>query len=175
MADTGFRNGRDRLCCIAVEGHAIGADEDRRILTNGVTPGFFETMGIGLLLGRDFNGQDLSKGRFQVAIINESMARYYFGNANPLGRRFGFFGVNAPKRKYDTEIVGVVKDVRYGNLRDAPPRIIYYPRRGGNTIEARVGGDPAATASALRAQFKMSTRTCESSASTRSRKSWNGH
>jgi predicted permease len=149
MADTGFRNGRDRLCCIAVEGRAIRADEDRRILTNGVTPGFFATMGIPLLLGRDFNAHDVGKGRFQVAIINETMARYYFGKANPLGRRFGFWGFK-PKSVYDTEIIGVVKDVRYGNLRDAPPRLIYYPRHGGNTIEARVAGDSAAMASALR-------------------------
>ena len=106
-----------------MEARAIGADEDRRIQTDGVTPGYFETMGITLLLGRDFNAQDL-KGRFQVAIINETMARYYFGTSNPLGRRFGFSGPKAAS-KYDTEIVGVVKDVRYGNLRDAAPRIIY--------------------------------------------------
>jgi predicted lysophospholipase L1 biosynthesis ABC-type transport system permease subunit len=70
------------------------------------------------------------------------MARYYFGNVNPVGLRFGW---GEPGRtKFDTEIIGLVRNANYGKLREQPPRLIYFPAVGGEVIQVRTAGDPAA-------------------------------
>ena len=74
---------------------------------DGVCPGYFATMGIGLVSGREFTERDV-QGAPRVAIINETMAKYFFDGKDPIGRRFGA-GNGKPT---DIEIVGVVKDVR---------------------------------------------------------------
>src|SRR5262245_21064494 len=92
MAGSGFRTGTSRTCCISVEGYANRPDEDREVQINRVTPGYFQTMGLPLLLGRDFMPQEAGGKPFEfpkIAIINETMARHYFGETNPLGKRFG--------------------------------------------------------------------------------------
>src|SRR5437879_11689357 len=88
---------------------------------------YFETMGTPLLNGRDFSPQDerldasTATNAPGVAIINESMARKYFGNASALGRRFSLFG--SADRKF--EIVGVVKDAKYSSLGEPAPPTFY--------------------------------------------------
>src|SRR6202022_130948 len=100
MSDSGFQTGYSRTCCVAVEGYTAGANEDRQIRTDGVAPGYFHTIGLPILLGREFlpqdrNPQDKESGDKprespKVAIINEAMARYYFGKASPVGKHFGW-------------------------------------------------------------------------------------
>jgi hypothetical protein len=100
-------------------------------------------MGLPLVRGRDFAPHEPGA---HVAIINETMARYYFGNGNPLGKRFGWG--DPPQLSYDIEIIGVVKDANYGSLRDKAPRLIYFPGQGGNLLVVRAtapGMTPAAT------------------------------
>jgi predicted permease len=152
MAHSGFLYTHWATCCIAVEGYTHRPDEDRQIQINGVSPGYFQTLGLPLLLGRDFTPQDIgsqpgksSKGDpffyANVAIINETMARHYFGTANPLGRRLGW--ANPEKGndnfKYTSEIVGVVKDSVYDNIREKA-RYIYFPSQDGKTLVARAAG-----------------------------------
>jgi predicted permease len=152
MAHSGFLYTHWATCCIAVEGYTHRPDEDRQIQINGVSPGYFQTLGLPLLLGRDFTPQDTgsqpgksSKGDpffyANVAIINETMARHYFGPANPLGRRLGW--ANPEKGndnfKYTSEIVGVVKDSVYDNIREKA-RYIYFPSQDGKTLVARAAG-----------------------------------
>lgn len=85
-----------------------------------VKPGYFSTVEISLLLGRDFDPQD-QQNSAKVAIINETMARRLLPNRNPMGQRLSLGG-NMP-----IEIVGVVKDAKYDSvLTDAPP-ILYLP------------------------------------------------
>jgi predicted permease len=79
-------------------------------------------MGIPLVSGREFTERDVI-GAPKVAIINETMAKYFYGSSNPIGRRFGF-GRGKPT---DIEIVGIAKDVRSVELRDQPPRYVYIP------------------------------------------------
>ncbi len=61
MADAGFLQGiTDGSCCIAVEGYNYHSDEERRLRTNGVRPGYFQTIGLPLMLGREFTPSEMS-------------------------------------------------------------------------------------------------------------------
>ena len=161
MSGTGFASGTSATCCIAVEGYTPGPSENRQIRTNSVTPRYFETIGLPLLLGHNFAVEDADAGRGgrepHVAIINEAMAHYYFGNANPIGRRFGW-GDDPQKVKYDTEIIGVAKDANYGSLRESPPRYIYFPGTGGNVLQIRTAADPVTMAASIGREIQAATR-----------------
>lgn len=151
MGGSGFRNGTSQTCCLAVEGREAGTTEDRRIVTNSVTADYFTTMGIPLLAGREFTPADMVgwHEREKAAIVNESFARYYFGARSGVGRRIGWG--DPPKVRYTIEIVGVVKDSTFGDLRTGTDRMIYFPTQGGDVIEVRVGGNPTALISPIRA------------------------
>jgi predicted permease len=152
MAIVGFRSGIIRGCCISVEGYTNRSNEDRGVHMNSVTPGYFRTMGLPLLLGRDFTAEEAFSRVPKIAIINETMARYYFGKENPLGRRFGWG--DPPQLKFDSEIIGVVKDANYGELRDRPPRLIYYPKQGGDVLVVRAAGPIAALSATIRREIQ---------------------
>ena len=122
MSQIGALTGNNWSMTIRVDGYQAKEGEDLNPSVDGVGPRYFETMGIPLVSGREFTERD-SKGAPRVAIINETMARYFFAGTNPIGRRFGFGG-GAPT---DIEIVGVVKDVRSLELRDQAPRFVYIP------------------------------------------------
>jgi predicted permease len=114
-----------------------------------ISPGYFETMQVPVMLGRAFDDRDLSSKR-SVMIVNETFARHYFGTANAVGRQVGL----APGAS-DIEIVGVVKDGKYTGLREQPVRMVYVPYRPGPwsssvTIHLRTLGDPMGVTSALR-------------------------
>jgi predicted permease len=103
---------------ITVPGFAENPDNRRRVNLNLVAPRYFETLGTPFIAGRDFTSED--EGGPPVAIVNQAMARYYFGAATPLGHRFTFQGQATP-----VEIVGVVGDAKYNDVHDTPPRTIY--------------------------------------------------
>jgi predicted permease len=93
--------------------------EDRRYLSiNWVAPKYFETLGTPLLAGRDFSFENQHRGH--VAIVNRAMARYYFGAGSPLGKHITFDSDDKPY-----EIVGVVGDAKYYEIREATLRTIY--------------------------------------------------
>jgi predicted permease len=94
--------------------------ESAEVSVKTVTPGFFETMGIRLLAGRDFSARDDAQSP-RVAIVNETVATRYFGGQNPLGQRVGVG--SAP----DTQIVGVIADTKYRDLRAPVPNTVYVP------------------------------------------------
>jgi len=157
MASAGFLNyDSTRGCCIGVEGYTHRPNEDRRIEYKEVRPGYFQTIGLPLLLGRDFTPGDIGRENphfAKVAIINETMARYYFGTANPLGRRFGWGNQDKGAYIYNTEIIGVVKDSIYINLRDKA-RAIYFPNQSGNLLVARASGSAAALVATIRREIQ---------------------
>jgi predicted permease len=103
-----------------------------------VAPRFFETVGVPLVAGRDFNERDTASAP-RVAIINESMARYYFGEQNPIGRRVVFPG---EARDGPSEIVGVVKDFTIGTPRESgqKPETFFHPYRDPVATDPRIGG-----------------------------------
>jgi predicted permease len=88
-----------------------------------VGPRYFATLGISLLAGRDFDAHDDDAGR-RVVVINEAMARRFFGDRSPLGQTMLWGPPNDSRR---LEIVGVSRDVRQHNPRDRPELRFYVP------------------------------------------------
>jgi predicted permease len=128
------------------------------VSSNSVTPGYFQTFGLEVTRGRNFTDAD-RLGATPVALISQSMARHFFGTADPIG---GTFVLGADTEK--TVIVGVVEDARHERLRsDTPSRMVYQPLAqiaagsGGAsnvptdlTISLRTSEDPAVVASNIR-------------------------
>ncbi|HEV2417468.1 MAG TPA: ABC transporter permease [Terriglobia bacterium] len=105
----------------SVEDYTPHPGENMDIFLNAVGPGFFRTLGTPLLFGRDFGSQDRS-GSPLVALINETMVRRFFGQRNPIGKRFQL-GPWSGKRGY--KIIGVVGDQKYLSLRESVPPTAY--------------------------------------------------
>lgn len=97
--------------------------EGRSVKNNVVGPDYFAVMGIPLILGRGFGSQDTDKSQ-RVAVISQTMAERFFPNTSPLGKRFG---IDGPDSGNQLEIVGVVKDARYGDLTEEFAPMAYYP------------------------------------------------
>jgi putative ABC transport system permease protein len=127
---------------IEVEGFVAKSRRDSIAWTNRVSPGFFETFGTPLLAGRDFDQHDVA-GAPLVAIANEALAKKFFRGTNPVGR---YFRTNLFKPGPPIEIVGLVKDAKYRNLREDALPTFYTPhpqeKRSfpGTTFELRTGG-----------------------------------
>jgi predicted permease len=156
MGSAGILDYIRRTCCIAIEGYPHRPDEDRRVQYNYVGPGYFQAIGLPLLLGREFTAQDVSgqpEHGAKVAIINETMARQYFGTANPLGKRFGWGNPQKGNVKLDTEIVGVAKDSVYDNPRNKP-RVIYYPSQEGGLLVVRAAVPAASLVATIRREIQ---------------------
>jgi len=150
MSEIGAFTGNAWSQTIKVDGYQAKEDEDLNPNVDGIGPRYFATMGVPLLAGREFTPAD-AKGSAQVAIINETMARYFFRDTNPIGRRFGFGRGKAT----DIEIVGVVKDLRTAQLNDQPRRFLYIPYKQDESVTqltfiVRAAGDAGATSAALR-------------------------
>jgi predicted permease len=116
-------SGRNRGVVIAISGGTPVSAKDRGIHINEVTAGYFGTMGIRVLSGRSFTPRDRAASP-RVAILNDTAARAYFGAGDAIGRRVNFPGQPI---KDDYEIVGVVRDARYEDLRTADERMAYLP------------------------------------------------
>jgi predicted permease len=150
---------------VNVPGYAPSPDENLECNVMAVGPRFFETMKMPILAGRDFGPQDErpAPGNQPAApvpqnpgsqaplsvVINRAMARYFFGDENPVGKRFNLKGNGQPY-----EIIGVTRDAKYLNLREKPPRTyyLYYfqlPERENMTIQFRGAGESAEYAAAI--------------------------
>jgi ABC-type antimicrobial peptide transport system permease subunit len=97
---------------------------------NSVSPGYFETLRTGLVAGRDFSAAD-GAGGARVAIVNESFARKYFAGRSPLGLTFQIQEPpGAPRPEY--QVVGVVQDTKYTDVREPLGPIGYFPAAQAN-------------------------------------------
>jgi hypothetical protein len=112
---------------VTIEGYSARQDERPDPHVQYCTPGFFKTLKIPLLLGRDFDERDNDAGAPRVAIVNQKFVKRYFGGADPLGRHLGM-GID-PGTKLDIRIVGVVGDTKYESMRDEIPYELYIPSR----------------------------------------------
>jgi predicted permease len=135
-----------------VEGYSTKVGESVDPHMQFCSPGFFQTLQIPLLAGRDFRIADDAKAP-KVGIVNQKFAHKYFANVNPVGRHVGF-GTD-PGTKLDIEIVGVVGDTKYENLREEVPYELYVPYTQqpfvvGMTVYVRAAADPAGLLPVLR-------------------------
>jgi predicted permease len=141
---------------VYVQGYAPQAGEEMRVHWMQVYPNSFATLGIPLVVGRDFTGQDDRESQ-KVAVINESMASHFFGKENPLGRRFG---TGNPERSGEIEIIGVVKDAKYKSLREGDRPMFYLSFKqastgfGQMTLIVRTTGDPMPLAAAVQREAR---------------------
>jgi predicted permease len=115
-----------------------------------VGPRFFETAGTPIIRGRDFGPQDNVSSQ-KVVIVNEAFAKYYFGSDDPIGQH-----IDRGEGEGELEIVGVVKDAKYVNIRENTPRTFYVPLLQAQsawretTFLVRTSIEPATLASAIK-------------------------
>jgi predicted permease len=125
--------------------------EEVEVAEFAVASGYFETLGIRLIAGRDFTDRDVL-GAPRVAVISENVARQFFAGRNPVGETFGFRG--EPR---DIQVIGVVEDAKQVDLRAPAPRTVYLAygqstSRGERAVWAvRTSVDPAKVVPAARA------------------------
>jgi putative ABC transport system permease protein len=110
---------------VHVEGFERGPDTDANARFNKVGPGYFHTLGVPLLAGREFTAADVD-GAAKVVIVNEAFAKKFnLGGPAAVGKRMG----TANKDDLDLEIVGVVRDAKYSEVKDEVPPQFYTPYR----------------------------------------------
>src|SRR5215467_4985054 len=158
---TYYRNGTFTVSeppdTIKEHGYVEKNEGDFEAAFDEVGPGYFNAVGISLLLGRDVGLQDTDAAP-KVVVINENMAKFYFGSSNPIGRKFT---VDDPDFKgQEMEIVGVARDARDHELKGDVRRRFYVPAVQsprtvpGIVFEIRTVGNPAAVAEAARKEIK---------------------
>jgi predicted permease len=134
----------------SIKGYQPVANEDMNMNLNFVGPRYFETMGIPLLQGREFSPRD-SQAAPRVAVINETMARRFWPNESPLGKRIGF-GAPSP---LDVEVIAVARDGKYRTLRDQGLSTVYLsylqePRAFEMSLHLRITGNPDGMVASVR-------------------------
>ena len=138
------------------EGEPPNPDKDQSAWNNAVGSGFFHTMGIPIVAGRDFNENDTASAP-KVGILSESLARKAFPGQNPIGKRFlAHFHPSEGKPGDLIEVVGISGDTRYWSLKQDPVGMFYQPYQQtpnldfGATYEVRTSLSPASVAPSLR-------------------------
>jgi predicted permease len=115
---------------VAVDGFKSGPDIDAQSMYNEVSPGYFRTLGIPLISGREFTRSD-SAGAAKVAIVNEAFTRKFGLGREAVGKHMSTGG-----DKLDVEIVGLVKDAKYSDVKQTPPPLFVTPYRQDDTVGA---------------------------------------
>jgi predicted permease len=154
----GLFGGSESASSMKVEGYESKNDSDMVAAFDQVGPGYFAAIGIPMLLGREVGLQD-TEASPRVAVINETMAKFYFGSASPIGRKFTIEDPGNPKG-LPTEIIGVARDARDHELKGQVKRRFYIPatQSFGNipvlNFEIRTVGNPSAIADSVRKEIK---------------------
>ena len=136
-----------------VEGYTPKPGENPAVTVNFVGPNYFKTLGTPILMGRDFTGGDTAGGP-KVALINRAMAQHFFGDSNPIGRRFSIPGWTADASLL--EIVGVAENTKMNSLREQSPPMAYMPFFQSPdsffsvTFEVRTAGNPSSLVASVR-------------------------
>jgi predicted permease len=150
-------SGDDAGSNITAEGGPQLAEELQDVDYDSVSPGYFSTLGIPLLSGREFTEGDGATSP-KVAVASEAMVKRFFPGRNPLGAHFAFGGGN--KVKPDIEIVGVVKDVKQEHVSSPIQPYVYIPyaqrpKLTGMTFYVRSTQDPLLLGSALQGEVRQ--------------------
>jgi predicted permease len=115
---------------MSVEGHRAADGEDMQAFMNALSPGYFETMQIPILEGRDFKAGD-AKENAKLVIVNRRFAEHFFKGGTAVGKHVGYG--TGPKSKLDMEIIGVVADSLYEGPREGVRRQVFVPNWGKNS------------------------------------------
>jgi predicted permease len=125
---------------------STGKGQDVDVKHNVITDGYFAALRIPILAGRNFGPQDTATSR-KVTIISERMARTLFPTGNPVGQHYSV------GRKGEHEVIGIVKDVKFGSLDEDPETLDYFPVTQHpmylNDLVVRYTGDPSSISSAV--------------------------
>jgi predicted permease len=147
-SENGIFIGTESFTSIQIPGYEVRADSDKHVSYDAVGPNYVHGIGAQLLSGRDFDARDNADAA-RSAIVNETMAKFYFANGDALGRTI-------LRRDSAITVVGIVRDVEEQDVRAHPVRRIYLPilqqrepPREVN-IEVRVAGDPSALLATIR-------------------------
>jgi predicted permease len=149
---------------LTVEGYNAKQGENVYAYMNSVSPGYFATLGVPILAGRDFTDRDTNVVKHgdgddnfvpDKVIVNEMFVKKYFNGRNPIGLHVGY-GTD-PGTKTDMEIIGVVQDIKYTSLRDKIPQQMFQPyladrHLGGMTVYVRSALNPEQLFGEIRAQ-----------------------
>ena len=157
LMGNGLFGGGDSNSDISVEGGkpATAGPQDSHWDTVG--PNYFSTAGIPILYGREIGPQDGGNGQ-RVGLVNQTAARYFFGDANPIGKRIAVKTTQGPS---DFVVIGVVADSKHGSVREKPQRRFYIPffnpigEANYANFLVRTSADPAFAASTIRAAVKQ--------------------
>ncbi|MEO8504398.1 MAG: ABC transporter permease [Acidobacteriota bacterium] len=154
MSANGPFSGSRSTSGFEAQGYTHPREERLRTREEVVTPGYFRTVGLKILRGRGFLPEDVAEGR-KVTVVNQTFARRYFAGRDPLGQRWSYdtdFGPDA------FEIVGVVADAHYDDVKGDSPNMAYRPAAQTDwyldSLEVRTSRDPAALVSTVRAAFR---------------------
>ena len=154
---------------MTVEGYSPSKEgEHAEPFMNRISPGYFATLGVPIVNGRDFtinDNKEVLRGRSEkhddweptTVMINETFARKYFAGRNPVGLHIGFG--SDPGTPTLMEVIGVVKDIKYMNLRDDIPEQAFVPylgshQVGGMTVYVRTTMDPVQLMPVLREKVR---------------------
>ena len=152
---------------MSVEGFSPAKpDEHAEPYMNSISPNYFATLGVPIVAGRDFtindtrdvkHGPEVWNWSPTTIMINEKFAKKYFAGRNPIGLHLGY-GTD-PGTPTDMEVIGVVKDFKYTNLRDEIPAQAYVPYLAdrfltGMTVYLRTTADPNQLMAAVRSKVR---------------------
>ncbi|OLD19804.1 MAG: hypothetical protein AUJ01_05300 [Acidobacteria bacterium 13_1_40CM_3_65_5] len=154
MAAVPILSGDEWDSSTAVEGHRAADGEDMQAFMNALSPGYFETMRIPFLEGRDFRQSDITE-QSTVAIVNRRFAEHFFPGKSALGKRLGRGG--GPNAKLTIEIIGVVADSLYEGPREGVRRQVFVPNWGRNSavFYVRTNSSSSSAYGVIRNQVKQ--------------------
>ena len=147
-------SGMDGRRGVAVEGYQSDPESPTRAHPRVVTPGYFKAMGVQLIAGRQFTSADTDKAPL-VLIVNETMAKRYWPQTSPVGRRVSFNGPGETPR----EVVGMIRDVRHWGLERPVNPEVYLPLAQASSgflmfVMATNVSDPASLTQAVRERLR---------------------
>ena len=139
---------------MSVEGHRPAEGEDMQAFMNALSPGYFATMQIPILEGRDFTRNDV-KEQTTAVIVNRKFADHFFKGRSAIGKRVGWG--DGPRSKLTMEIVGVVADSLYEGPREGVHRQVFIPKWGkdSSTFYVRTATDSSAAFSMIRHEVRQ--------------------
>jgi predicted permease len=143
---------------ISIDGYTPAPGQQMSALNDYIGPNYFSNAGIPILLGREIGPQDEGNAPL-VGVINQTMARTYFGEANPIGRRIRG---SSPPMALDFVVVGIVADSKHDDLRTPTASWFYtpffhtsrHPNFSWAINDVRISGDAAAVVRGIRAAIK---------------------